>query len=71
MKGQITDTQIEANMKAYRAKKGYSQAEVAQFLNVSRATINNWETSPGSVNMKIFRKLADLYDCHVYDFFMV
>lgn len=71
MKGQITDTQIEANMKAFRTKKGYSQADVAQFLSVSRATVNNWETSPGSVNMKIFRKLAELYGCQVYDFFMV
>lgn len=68
---EITNTQIEANMKAFRTKKGYSQAKVAQLLGVSRATINNWETSPGEVSMKIFRKLAELYDCHVYDFFMV
>lgn len=67
---EITNSQIEANMKAFRVKKGYSQADVAQLLGVSRATINNWETSPGDVSMKNFRKLAEIYDCYVYDFFM-
>lgn len=68
---EITNTQIEANMKAYRIKKGYSQAKVAELLGVSRVTINNWETSPGDVSMKNFRKLAALYDCCMYDFFVI
>lgn len=67
---QITEAQIEANMKAFRTKKGYSQADVAQLLGVSRVTVNNWETSPGAISMRIYLKLAELYGCHVYDFFM-
>lgn len=67
---QITEAQIEANMKAFRTKKGYSQADVAQLLGVSRVTVNNWETSPGAISMRIYLKLAELYGCQVYDFFM-
>lgn len=66
----ITSEQISNNMKGCRTRAGFSQEEVAKSLEVRRETVINWENKPGTVCLKTFIALADLYDCSVNDFFM-
>lgn len=57
------------NMVAYRTRKGLTQEDVAQLLNVSRDTVIRWENECDRVNVATLEKLSRLYGCSVADFF--
>ena len=51
-------------IKKLRGKMLLTQMEFAQFLGVSFASINRWETGRFEPTMKIKRKLAPLFKEH-------
>ena len=51
-------------IKKLRSKMLLTQMEFAQFLGVSFASINRWETGRFEPTMKIKRKLAPLFNEH-------
>ena len=51
-------------IKKLRSKMLLTQMEFAQFLGVSLASINRWETGRFEPTMKIKRKLAPLFKEH-------
>lgn len=51
-------------IKKLRSKMLLTQMELAQFLGVSFASINRWETGRFEPTMKIKRKLAPLFKEH-------
>ena len=51
-------------IKKIRSKMLLTQMEFAQFLGVSFASINRWETGRFEPTMKIKRKLAPLFKEH-------
>ena len=51
-------------IKRLRSKMLLTQMEFAQFLGVSFASINRWETGRFEPTMKIKRKLAPLFKEH-------
>lgn len=62
-KGVFLMTYAEA-IKKLRSKMILTQMEFAQFLGVSFASINRWETGRFEPTMKIKRKLAPLFKEH-------
>lgn len=62
-KGAFLMTYAEA-IKKLRSKMLLTQIEFAQFLGVSFASINRWETGRFEPTMKIKRKLAPLFEEH-------
>jgi len=61
---------ISNNMKSYRVKLGLTQDSIAKLLGVSRATYNDYETNPQMVKIETYRKMADILNCNLVDFFM-
>lgn len=51
---------IYRNIAAERARKGMSQEELAQHLNVTRKTLYNWETK-GKIPMSALEEMANLF----------
>lgn len=62
-KGVFLMTYAEA-IKKLRSKMILTQMEFSQFLGVSFASINRWETGRFEPTMKIKRKLAPLFKEH-------
>lgn len=61
---------ITNNMKSYRARAGYLQEQVAELLGVSRATYCDYEVNPQKVKIETFKKLSEIYNCKLSDFFL-
>jgi len=61
---------ISNNMKAYRVRSGLTQDNIAKLLGISRATYNDYETNPQSVKVETYRKIADILNCDLVDFFI-
>lgn len=61
---------ITNNMKSYRNRLGYTQEQMADLLNVSRATYCDYETNPQNVRIEVFKKMADILQCDLSDFFI-
>lgn len=50
------------NLKIARNKKGLSQMEVAERLNISRSVLSNYETNVSEPSLSILVSLAKLYE---------
>lgn len=53
---------LKENIKYYRKAKGLTQAEVADKLNVARATVTQWETGDTSPKVERLEKLAEIFE---------
>ena len=53
------------NIKTIRVKRGHTQAEVADFLNIARTTYTNIENGRSDPDTLTLIKLADYFDCSV------
>ena len=53
---------IGDNLKTIRLKRGLSQNDVADKLNISRQAISKWERNISSPDIETLKKLKDLYD---------
>lgn len=61
--------ELSNQLSVFRAKKGYSQAEVAKRIGVSRQTIISLEKNKYSPSLKLAFELAHLFDVGVEDIF--
>lgn len=66
----IDFTQLKNNLQAYRVKKGLSQQEAADILQISLSTMKNWEKNPQKMTFEKLLVLANLYQVKVSDFFV-
>lgn len=48
-------------LKELRKKRGYTQSELADILNIKRATIAKWETGMTEPRIESLIKLADFF----------
>lgn len=55
------------SLKAARVNANLTQAEVANLLNISKSTINNYENYKKSPNVTRAKELAKLYGMEVDD----
>lgn len=53
------------NIKTVRKDNGYTQAEVAKYLSITRAAYTNIENGRSDPNTATLLKLADFFDCSV------
>lgn len=71
MENIISSVEVGRRLKSERVKAGYNQEEVALKLNVTRATIANWESNPDNLTLGKYKMLADLYGCPLRNFFEI
>lgn len=57
------------NLKVLRAEKNWSQADLAEKLNVSRQTVNALETGKYDPSLPLAFKIADLFGKKIEDIF--
>jgi transcriptional regulator with XRE-family HTH domain len=58
---------MAANLRGLRAKKRMTQAEVAEAVGISSATVQNYENGVGSVSYEVAWSLADLFGIPICD----
>lgn len=60
---------MENTLKARRADKGWSQAQLAERLNVSRQSVNAIETGRYDPSLPLAFALSDIFSCRIEDIF--
>jgi putative transcriptional regulator len=60
---------MKNNVRDLRAEKGWSQADLADRLNVSRQTVNAIETGRYDPSLPLAFALAKLFKCAIEDIF--
>jgi putative transcriptional regulator len=60
---------MKNRLKVLRAERDWSQAELAELLDVSRQTINALETGKYDPSLPLAFKIAFLFDCKIEDVF--
>jgi len=60
---------MKNRLKVLRAERDWSQAELAELLNVSRQTVNALETGKYDPSLPLAFKLAALFGCRIEDIF--
>ncbi len=58
---------IGNNLKNYRDRFGYSQADIAKLLGVERSTISKYESGEREISIVHLNKLSDLYGVEIED----
>jgi putative transcriptional regulator len=60
---------VKNRLKVLRAERDWSQAELADLLDVSRQTVNALETGKYDPSLPLAFKLAALFKCRIEDIF--
>jgi putative transcriptional regulator len=60
---------MKNRLKVLRAERDWSQAQLADFLDVSRQTINTIENGKYDPSLPLAFKMAALFGCHIEDIF--
>lgn len=60
---------MKNRLKVLRAEQDWSQAQLADLLNVSRQTVNALETGKYDPSLPLAFKIATLFDCKIEDVF--
>lgn len=60
---------ISSNIKLFRERLGYSQIDIADYLEVSQAYVSQFETGDRSIPAKIVSKLALLFNVDDYELY--
>ena len=60
---------MKNRLKVLRAERDWSQAQLAELLNVSRQTVNALETGKYDPSLPLAFRLAALFDCKIEDIF--
>lgn len=63
------NTILANNIKAFRAKIGLTQEELASFLTISREEVNYYENAKRDVPQSLIANLANLFGVDEYDLF--
>ena len=60
---------MKNRLKVLRAERDWSQAQLAELLNVSRQTVNALETGKYDPSLPLAFKIAALFACKIEDIF--
>ncbi len=60
---------VGKNLKQIREANKYTQAQVAEFLDIERGTLSNYELGTREAPFEVLQKLADLYGVDFSAFF--
>ena len=71
MEKTLTSKDVSNNIKAERKRAGFSQAEIAIVLKMSRNNYGILENNPGKIRFETLSEMAGAFGCTVNDFFMV
>lgn len=63
----MKDSVLSEKLKKLRLTNGYSQAEVARRLNISRQGYQHYESGRRMPGAEYLKLLADLYNLQIYD----
>jgi len=61
---------VKNHLRELRANKGWSQADLAEQLDVSRQTVNAIETEKYDPSLPLAFKIADLFDLKIEEIFV-
>ena len=61
---------MKNRLKVLRAERDWSQAQLAELLDVSRQTVNALETGKYDPSLPLAFKLAALFKCKIEDIFL-
>lgn len=61
---------MKVTMKAARTNAGLSQEQLAQMLEVNRASVSNWESGKSIPSIKTFLKYCQCVGCSPDDIFL-
>ena len=61
---------VASNIRAYRARSGMTQEDVAKKLGVSRVTYNDYEVNPQKLKVETLLQIATALNCKLSDFFV-
>ena len=59
------DIQFCRNLKEIRKERGFTQKQVAKWLNVVESCYANWEQGRTEPNVDMLRKLGELFDVSI------
>ena len=62
-------TKFSEYLTALRRKNGYTQAQIAQRLGISRSSYANYENGNRSPNFEVLEQIADVLDCSLDELF--
>ena len=65
----VVEIQMRNRLKVLRAERDWSQAQLADLLDVSRQTINAIETGKYDPSLPLAFKMAKLFACQIEDIF--
>lgn len=54
-------------LRKIRKKRGFTQKQVAEKLNVSRTTVTKWETGDSCPSINKLKMLTRIYKCKITD----
>lgn len=57
----MNNLEVKDIMKSYRVRIGKSQTDMAELLGVTRLTFKTYEESPGSIPIRKYGRLVELY----------
>jgi putative transcriptional regulator len=60
---------MKNRLKVFRAERDWSQAQLADLLDVSRQTVNAIETGKYDPSLPLAFKMAALFACNIEDIF--
>lgn len=60
---------ISKNIRDLRRKSGYTQAFVAEYLNITAAAVSQYENDAQTIPTQVIEKLALLYNVEEYDLY--
>jgi len=63
----MKDLILPGKLKKLRLASGYSQAELARRLNISRQAYQHYESGRRTPSIEYIRMLAELYNLQIYD----
>lgn len=58
---------VAKNIKLCREANGFTQQNIADFLNIERSTYSNYELGTREIPFEYLEKLADLFGCNLED----
>lgn len=59
------DIQFCRNLKEIRKERGFTQKQVAKWLNVVESCYANWEQGRTEPNVEMLRKLGEIFDVSI------
>ena len=61
---------VKNRLKVLRAERDWSQAQLADLLDVSRQTVNALETGKYDPSLPLAFKIAAIFECKIEDIFL-